>query len=50
MTGREAIDNIHTHLWERHAPGLDRVRAPLRALGSLYLSGDIRRAVEDLEI
>lgn len=33
MTGREAIDYIHSHQWERHAPGLDRIRTLLRALG-----------------
>lgn len=33
MTGQEAIDYIHAHQWERHAPGLDRIRALLRALG-----------------
>nr|WP_325186015.1 folylpolyglutamate synthase/dihydrofolate synthase family protein [uncultured Oscillibacter sp.] len=33
MTGREAIEYIHSHQWERHAPGLDRIRTLLRALG-----------------
>lgn len=33
MTGQEAIAYIHSHQWERHAPGLDRIRTLLRALG-----------------
>lgn len=33
MTGQEAIAYIHSHQWERHAPGLDRIRALLHALG-----------------
>ena len=34
MTGQEAIGYIHSHQWERHAPGLDRIRTLLRALGA----------------
>ncbi len=33
MTGQEAIAYIHAHQWQRHAPGLTRMRALLRALG-----------------
>lgn len=33
MTGQEAIAYIHAHQWERHAPGLDRIRTLLHALG-----------------
>ena len=33
MTGPEAIAYIHAHQWQRHAPGLHRMRALLRALG-----------------
>ena len=33
MTGAEAIAYIHEHQWQRHAPGLYRMRALLRALG-----------------
>lgn len=33
MTGEEAIAYIHSYGWERHAPGLSRVRELLRRLG-----------------
>ena len=33
MTGAEAIAYIHAHQWQRHAPGLHRMRALLQALG-----------------
>ncbi len=33
MTGPEAIAYIHAHQWQRHAPGLHRMRALLQALG-----------------
>lgn len=33
MTGQEAIAYIHSHQWERRAPGLERIRTLLRALG-----------------
>lgn len=33
MTGQEAIGYIHSCGWQSHAPGLDRIRALLRALG-----------------
>ncbi len=33
MTGQEAIAYIHSFQWQDHAPGLDRMRALLRALG-----------------
>ena len=33
MTGQEAIAYIHTYNWEKHAPGLERMRQLLRALG-----------------
>lgn len=33
MTGQEAIAYIHSFQWQRHAPGLDRIRALLHALG-----------------
>lgn len=33
MTGQEAIAYIHSFQWERHTPGLDRIRTLLRALG-----------------
>lgn len=33
MTGQEAVAYIHSFQWQRHAPGLERVRALLRALG-----------------
>ena len=33
MTGQEAIAYIHSFQWQRHAPGLDRIRTLLRALG-----------------
>ena len=33
MTGQEAIDYIDTYHWQKHAPGLDRIRALLHALG-----------------
>ena len=29
MTGQEAIAYIHSFQWQRHAPGLDRIRALL---------------------
>ena len=34
MTGQEAVAYIHSHQWERRAPGLDRIRTLLRALGA----------------
>ena len=33
MTGREAIEYIHSFQWEKHAPGLDRIRELLARLG-----------------
>lgn len=33
MTGQEAVAYIHSFQWQRHAPGLDRIRALLHALG-----------------
>ena len=33
MTGQEAVAYIHSYQWQRHAPGLERIRALLRALG-----------------
>lgn len=33
MTGQEAVAYIHSFQWQRHAPGLERIRALLRALG-----------------
>ena len=33
MTGQEAIAYIHAYQWEKHAPGLERIRALLRVLG-----------------
>ena len=33
MTGQEAVEYIHSFQWQRHAPGLERVRALLHALG-----------------
>ena len=33
MTGQEAIAYIHSYNWEKHEPGLRRIRALLRALG-----------------
>lgn len=33
MTGQEAIGYIHSCGWQSHAPGLERIRALLRALG-----------------
>ena len=33
MTGQEAIAYIHSFNWEKHEPGLRRIRALLRALG-----------------
>lgn len=33
MTEEEAIAYIHSHGWEAHAPGLDRIRELLRRLG-----------------
>ena len=33
MTGQEAIAYIHSFQWQRHAPGLDRIRTLLHALG-----------------
>ncbi|MBE6963538.1 MAG: bifunctional folylpolyglutamate synthase/dihydrofolate synthase [Ruminococcaceae bacterium] len=33
MTGQEAIAYIHTYNWEKHEPGLHRIRQLLRALG-----------------
>lgn len=33
MTGQEAIAYIHSFQWQDHAPGLDRMRTLLRALG-----------------
>ncbi len=33
MTGEEAAAYIHSHGWEAHAPGLDRIRELLRRLG-----------------
>jgi len=33
MTGQEAIAYIHTYQWEKHAPGLERMRCLLCALG-----------------
>lgn len=33
MTGQEAVDYIHSCQWRRHAPGLERIRALLHALG-----------------
>ena len=34
MTGQEAIAYIHAYQWEKHAPGLERIRALLEALGN----------------
>ena len=33
MTGQEAVAYIHSFQWQRHAPGLERIRALLHALG-----------------
>ena len=33
MTGQEAIAYIHSFNWEKHEPGLRRIRALLHALG-----------------
>ena len=33
MNGQEAVAYIHSYQWQRHAPGLERIRALLRALG-----------------
>lgn len=33
MTSQEAIAYIHSFNWEKHAPGLTRIRALLHALG-----------------
>ena len=33
MTGQEAIAYIHSYNWEKHEPGLRRIRALLHALG-----------------
>ena len=33
MTGQEAIDYIHSFQWEKHAPGLGRMRQLLQMLG-----------------
>ena len=33
MTGQEAVAYIHSFQWQRHTPGLDRIRALLHALG-----------------
>ncbi len=33
MTGQEAVAYIHSFQWQRHAPGLARIRALLHALG-----------------
>ncbi len=33
MTGEEAVAYIHSYGWEKHAPGLDRIRELLRRLG-----------------
>ena len=33
MTGQEAVAYIDSFQWQRHAPGLDRIRTLLHALG-----------------
>ena len=33
MTGQEAIEYIHSYQWEKHAPGLNRIRDLLARLG-----------------
>ena len=34
MTGREAVEYIHSFGWEKHAPGLERIRELLGRLGN----------------